>query len=139
MNIKTFISITSAVLCIAGCSEAISEIEPDNGGKITVTTEVGGQTKAGYEGTVSLPEKFIMDINQGGDAEYDYSLLEMIRMNNGNTYNASVNLWWADSDHSNVEVKAITLPYGTPEEYLMFDGCSSQSLHSAASQAHTSG
>lgn len=112
MNIKTFISITSAVLCIAGCSEAISEIEPDNGGKITVTTEVGGQTKAGYEGTVSLPEKFIMDINQGGDAEYDYSLLEMIRMNNGNTYNASVNLWWADSDHSNVEVKAITLPYG---------------------------
>lgn len=113
MKIKYLISSIFTVFCIAGCSEKINEMNPDNGGNITVTTEVDGQTKAGYEGTMTLPSKFIMDIDQDG-VEYDYAFLEMTKEENGNIYNApaNVDLWWESTDHSNVNIKAMTVPYG---------------------------
>ena len=100
---------------IVSCSEIIDNstedtIKKDN---IIVTTEIS-HTKAGYEGTTALPSEFVIDIIQGDNDNYNYSLIRMTKEDTGNTYKSPEGtvLLWADSDHSNTSVKAMTIPAG---------------------------
>ena len=112
-KVLKFILTLSAVIYTTSCSEMITADFSDENAQITVKSEVE-LTKAGYEGTTSLPSEFIMDINQGSDSKYNYSLIKMTKESTGNTYKSpeDVNLLWADSKHKNVSVKAITVPFG---------------------------
>lgn len=100
-----------AIIPLSACEN--NEINrPLNERAITVTASVQ-QTKAGYENGVLMPQKFIMDIHQGSDEKYDYSLIEMTKNTSGNTYFATngTELLWADENH-NADVKAMTIPFG---------------------------
>lgn len=111
-NIYSFLM--AAALCGAvSCSDKISTETPEGAGYITVTSQVGAQTKAGYE-TKTLPAEFVMEVNQGAAAEYDYYVL-MQKDVASNIYNESTGktLAWASTDHSKVQVKAMTIPTGT--------------------------
>ena len=111
-NIYSFLM--AAALCGAvSCSDKISTETPEGAGYITVTSQVGAQTKAGYE-TKTLPAEFVMEVNQGAAAEYDYYVL-MQKDIASNIYNESTGktLAWASTDHSKVQVKAMTIPTGT--------------------------
>lgn len=111
-NIYSFLM--AAALCGAvSCSDKISTETPQGAGYITVTSQVGSQTKAGYE-TKTLPADFVMEVNQGAAAEYDYYVL-MQKDGASNIYNESTGktLAWASTDHSKVQVKAMTIPTGT--------------------------
>lgn len=112
-KVLKFIFTLSAVIYTTSCSEMITADFSDASTQITVRSEVE-LTKAGYEGTTSLPSEFIMDINQGSNSNYNYSLVKMTKESTGNTYKSpeGVNLLWADSKHKNVSVKAITVPFG---------------------------
>ena len=112
-KVLKFILTLSAVIYTTSCSEMITADFSDENAQITVKSEVE-LTKAGYEGTTSLPSEFIMDINQGSDSKYNYSLVKMTKENTGNTYKAAsgTSLMWAKADHSNVTVKAMTIPNG---------------------------
>ena len=112
-RISKFIFILSAVIYTTSCSEIITADFSDKTTRITVRSEVE-LTKAGYEGTTSLPSEFIIDINQGSDSKYNYSLVKMTKESTGNTYEApeDINLLWANSNHDDVSVKAITVPFG---------------------------
>jgi hypothetical protein len=70
-------------------------------------------TRAGYESGVLMPEKFVMDITQSGDAKFNYSLVEMTKDAGANTYSApeGLELLWADDTRS-ASVKAMTIPLG---------------------------
>ena len=107
---KTLFILLSAV-CIASCNEKIDVCDDVAAEQITVISEVS-KTKAGYEGTTVLPSKFIMNIDQD-NSNYNYSLVTMAKVD-GNTYREQGNttLYWASNDHSNVKIKALTLPYG---------------------------
>lgn len=111
-NIYSFLM--AAALCGAvSCSDKISTETPQGAGYITVTSQVGAQTKAGYE-TKTLPADFVMEVNQGAAVEYDYYVL-MQKDGASNIYNESTGktLAWASTDHSKVQVKAMTIPTGT--------------------------
>ena len=113
-TIKTVSVLLSATIMYA-CNEKIDTPEyTDDSNRIVVKTEVEGQTKAGYEGTTALPSEFVMDIIQGDDQNYNYSLIRMTKEDTGNTYKSPEGtvLLWADSDHSNTSVKAMTIPAG---------------------------
>ena len=113
MNKTSLLLISSAAALIAvSCDEKISSDNIVSGNQITVKLEVA--TKAGYEGTVTLPSEFIMDINQGEESNYNYSLVKMTKESDSNIYKAPEGfaLTWAGSDHSKVAIKAITMPYG---------------------------
>jgi hypothetical protein len=58
-----------------------------------------------------MPEEFVMDISQNGDAKFDYSLVKMTKDKGANTYKADRVLLWADDTHK-AEVKAMTIPMG---------------------------
>lgn len=111
-TIKTLTVLLSAVL-IASCNEIIDAENDkiDTRENITVVSEVS-HTKAGYEGTSVLPTEFVMDIDQKVD-NYNFSLVTMYK-EEGNLYREQedITLCWAGNDHSNVEIKALTLPYG---------------------------
>ena len=111
-TIKTLTVLLSAVL-IASCNEIIDAEKDkiDTKENITVVSEVS-HTKAGYEGTSVLPTEFVMDIDQKVD-NYNFSLVTMYK-EEGNLYREQedITLCWAGNDHSNVEIKALTLPYG---------------------------
>ena len=110
---KKLTLITMAVFCLIACSEDIENEIPESGRSIIVKTEIGSQARAGYEGTTVLPSEFIMDVNQENRI-YNYSLVKMVKQNEANIYTPSndVDLLWADESHSNVRVKAMTIPYG---------------------------
>ena len=112
-KVLKFIFTLSAVIYTTSCSEMITADFSDASTQITVRSEVE-LTKAGYEGTTSLPSEFIMDINQGSNSNYNYSLVKMTKERTGNTYKTAsgTSLLWAKADHSNVTVKAMTIPYG---------------------------
>ncbi|MBO7256819.1 MAG: fimbrillin family protein [Bacteroidales bacterium] len=100
-----------AIIPLSACEN--NEINrPLNERAITVIASVQ-QTKAGYENGVLMPQNFIMDIYQGSDEKYDYSLIEMTKNTSGNTYFATngTELLWADENH-NADVKAMTIPFG---------------------------
>lgn len=109
-TIKALFLLFSAV-CIVSCNEKIDASDNVAAERITVMSEVA-ETKAGYEGTTVLPSKFIMNIDQN-NSSYNYSLVTMAKVE-GNTYREQGNttLYWANNDHSNVKIKALTLPYG---------------------------
>lgn len=109
------VSILLSATLIYACNEK-TEIPEYNytSDRIVVKTEVEGQTKAGYEGTTALPSEFVMDIIQGNNQNYNYSLVRMTKEDTGNTYKSPEGtvLLWEDSDHSNTSVKAMTIPAG---------------------------
>jgi hypothetical protein len=108
--LKALQALLSIVLVIS-CNDDMMK-ESDR--RITVRSEVENKVKAGYEGTTSLPSEFIMDIIQGDNEKYDYSLIKMTKGEIGTEYNApeDILLLWADEHHENAYVKAITVPYG---------------------------
>jgi hypothetical protein len=103
---------------------------------VEVTASVSEMnTKAGYEGTTVLPEKFYIDIRQNQDSKYDYSLVEMVRkQGDGNRYSVKdeMTLLWAEPDRTGVGVKALTLPFGRtaldPSNAMMVSVAPDQSL-----------
>ena len=124
-TIKTAFVLISALL-IASCNEKIETNIPETpdtpvtpeeiitGERINVLSEVL-QTKAGYEGTTSLPDEFVIDINQKAESIYNYYLVTMSKETpEGNSYREQedIVLCWAGDDHSNVEIKALTYPNG---------------------------
>lgn len=115
MNTKKFFQIiaVSATALLTACEERLTS--PDCETPITVTSQVSETTRAGYEGTTNLPDNFVMDIYQGGGS-YDYSLVEMTREQNSNTFsapNGTLLLWkGTDTNHSGASVKAMTIPDG---------------------------
>ena len=115
---KTLTASVLAVFCFIACSEKIENEIPGSGKEITVRTEISSQARAGYEGSEVLPPYFYMDIIQGGNGRFDYSLVKMTKEEAGNIYKAPKDnlLLWADSEgHSNASIKALTLPYGLSE------------------------
>ena len=70
------VSILLSATLIYACNEK-TEIPEYNytSDRIVVKTEVEVQTKAGYEGTTALPSEFVMDIIQGNNQNYNYSLV----------------------------------------------------------------
>lgn len=110
-KISGLITTMAAMICVASCSKDVTEAQ-ESGSYIVVKSSV--DTKAGYEGTTVLPDEFIMDVNQGMEAKYNYSLVKMNREPNANTYVTFDNssLRWAEDDHSKVLIKAMTIPYG---------------------------
>lgn len=113
MNTKKFIQIlaVSATALITACEERLTS--NDYATPITVTSQVSEKTRAGYEGTTSLPSTFVMDIDQQSE-NYNYSLVTMTRDDNTATYNAPADmlLLWKGSDHSGANIKAMTIPDG---------------------------
>lgn len=106
-------SMMAALLCLASCNEKMNLEQPDVTNKITVTTQVDPHTKAGYETSETvtvLPEKFYIEIDQDGN-DKDYRL-PLTREPNTNNYQASIELQWNGTDHTNTKVKAMTIPYG---------------------------
>lgn len=99
--------------------------------QITVTADITNYTRAGYENGVLLPEKFVMDIIQGDEARFNYSLVEMTKSTSSNVYFAqnNVELLWANDTH-NAKVKALTIPFGLnavkPEGSMTIDVCLEQ-------------
>ena len=77
------VSILLSATLIYACNEK-TEIPEYNytSDRIVVKTEVEGQTKAGYEGTTALPSEFVMDIIQGNNQNYNYSLVRMTKERN---------------------------------------------------------
>jgi len=106
-------SMMAALFCLASCSEKMNLEQPDVTNEITVTTQVDPHTKAGYETSETvtvLPEKFYIEIDQDGN-DKDYRL-PLTREPNTNNYQASIELQWKGTDHTNTKVKAMTIPYG---------------------------
>ena len=112
MNILKISTAICAVIFMASCNEKITSESYGEAGYITVTSQIGSQTKAGYE-TKLLPAEFVMDIVQGTDKTYNYSVV-MQNNGTGNRYTESTGkyLAWANTDHSKVSVKAMTIPSG---------------------------
>lgn len=111
MNFLKFSAALLAVTCIASCNEKMITETPEGAGYITVTSQIGSQTKAGYE-TKTLPAEFIMDINQG-NASFNYTKLKMTKDASSNEYIADKeDLKWATSTHEGAIVRAMTIPSG---------------------------
>ena len=111
MNLFRFSAALLAVVCITSCNEKMMTEVPEGAGYITVTSQIGSQTKVGYE-TKTLPVEFIMDINQG-NASFNYEKLKMTKeaAATSNTYTADrEDLKWVSSDHKGALVKAMTIP-----------------------------
>lgn len=99
-----FIFLASVMISCNGKFE-----QTTNDSEITVAASVI-ETRAGYEGTTNLPSAFVMDIDQSG-SNYDYSLVTMTKKYT-NEYTPNTKMLWADKNHSDVEIKAMTIPYG---------------------------
>ena len=124
-----------AVFCFIACSDKMEEEIPASGKEITVRTDISSRSRAGYEGSEVLPSHFYMDIIQGGNGRWDYSLVKMTKEETGNLYKAPTDklLLWADSEnHGNASIKALTLPYGLseiePEKPMEISVCIDQTL-----------
>ena len=112
MKNKNYLHALLAVLLLSACDNSDGIIPPFDEKPITVTADVIQHSRAGYEGSKVLPEKFVMDITQTGDAKFNYSLVEMTKKGT-NTYSATDGrkLLWADETHT-ATVKAMTIPFG---------------------------
>ena len=104
---KRYTLILTVLFAIMSCN---SKVNPDMAGNIVVTATVNGLTKVGYEDG-NLPTKFVMSVDQNAASKYDY-FVEMTKTATGNIYSAAETLLWASSDHKDVNIKAMTLPYG---------------------------
>ena len=113
MKTKSSLLAMLAVLLFSACDNTNGIVPPLDEQPITVTADVIQHTRAGYESGVLMPEKFVMDITQSGDAKFNYSLVEMTKDAGANTYSApeGLELLWADDTRS-ASVKAMTIPLG---------------------------
>lgn len=113
MKTKSSLLAMLAVLLFSACDNTNSIVPPLDEQPITVTADVVQHTRAGYESGVLMPEKFIMDITQSGDDKFNYSLVEMTKDAESNTYSApeGLELLWADDTHA-ATLKAMTVPMG---------------------------
>lgn len=113
MKNKNYWHALLAVLLLSACDNSDGIIPPFDEKPITVTADVVQHSRAGYESDVLLPEKFVMDITQTGDAKFNYSLVEMTRDAGKTTYSAPEGreLLWANNTHE-ATVKAMTIPMG---------------------------
>ena len=108
MNIFKSSAALFAAVAIISCNEKITTDTSGEGGLITVTSQIGTDTKSGYD-IYNLPGEFTMDIDQSG-SEYDYALQNMVKKGDENVYfSNSAILRWASMDHSGVQVKAMTV------------------------------
>ena len=98
-------------LMLSACNDTNGIIPPLDEQPITITADVIQHTRAGYQSGVLMPEEFIMDISQNGDAKFNYSLVKMKKDEGANTYSADRDLLWADDTHTAM-VKAMTIPMG---------------------------
>lgn len=102
-----------AIILLSACDNKNGIVPPLEETPITVTADINQHTKAGYESGVLMPEKFVMDIIQGDDAKYNYSLVEMTKSSTDNTYSApeGTELLWASATPA-AAIKAMTIPMG---------------------------
>ena len=98
-------------LMLSACNDTDGIIPPLDEQPITITADVIQHTRAGYQSGVLMPEEFVMDISQNGDAKFNYSLVKMTKDEGANTYSADRDLLWADDTHTAM-VKAMTIPMG---------------------------
>ena len=98
-------------LMLSACNDTDGIIPPLDEQPITITADVIQYTRAGYQSGGLMPEEFVMDISQNGDAKFDYSLVTMKKDEGANTYSADYDLLWADDTHT-ATVKAMTIPMG---------------------------
>lgn len=98
-------------LMLSACNNTNGIIPPLDEQPITITADVIQHTRAGYQSGVIMPEEFVMDISQNGDAKFNYSLVKMTKDEGANTYSADRDLLWADDTHT-ATVKAMTIPMG---------------------------
>ena len=98
-------------LMLSACNDTNGIIPPLDEQPITITADVIQYTRAGYQSGVLMPEEFVMDISQNGDAKFNYSLVKMTKDEGANTYSADRDLLWADDTHT-ATVKAMTIPMG---------------------------
>ena len=99
-------------LMLSACNDTDGIIPPLDEQPITVTADVIQYTRAGYQSEGLMPEEFVMDISQNGDAKFDYSLVTMKKDKGANTYSADRVLLWADDTPHSATVKAMTIPMG---------------------------
>ena len=111
MKTKNYLFVMLIALMLSACNDTDGIIPPLDEQPITITADVIQHTRAGYQSGVLMPEKFVMDISQNGDAKFDYSLVKMKKDKGANIYSADRVLLWADDTHK-AEVKAMTIPMG---------------------------
>ena len=111
MKTKNYLFVMLIALMLSACNDTDGIIPPLDEQPITVTADVIQHTRAGYQSEVLMPEEFVMDISQNGDAKFDYSLVKMKKDKGANIYSADRVLLWADDTHK-AEVKAMTIPMG---------------------------
>ena len=99
-------------LMLSACNDTNGIIPPLDEQPITITADVIQYTRAGYKSGGLMPEEFVMDISQNGDAKFDYSLVKMTKDEGANTYSADRVLLWADDTPHTATVKAMTIPMG---------------------------
>lgn len=99
-------------LMLSACNDTNGIIPPLDEQPITITADVIQYTRAGYQSGGLMPEEFVMDISQNGDAKFDYSLVTMKKDEGANTYSADRVLLWADDTPHSATVKAMTIPMG---------------------------
>ena len=111
MKTKNYLFVMLIALMLSACNNTNGIIPPLDEQPITITADVIQHTRAGYQSGVLMPEEFVMDISQNGDAKFNYSLVKMTKDEGANTYSADRDLLWADDTHT-ATVKAMTIPMG---------------------------
>lgn len=112
MSRKFKFIVLSAISVMAAFSCTKQVVVSGEGDAIVVSA--GVVTRAGYSGTEVIPEEFVMDILQNADPRYDYTAVHMKKADGGNIYTpkSGESMVWAGNIYDNVQVKAMTLPYG---------------------------
>lgn len=112
MKTKNYLFVMLIALMLSACNNTNGIIPPLDEQPITITADVIQHTRAGYQSGVLMPEEFVMDISQNGDAKFNYSLVKMTKDEGANTYSADRVLLWADDTPHSATVKAMTIPMG---------------------------
>ena len=112
MKTKNYLFVMLIALMLSACNNTNGIIPPLDEQPITITADVIQHTRAGYQSRVLMPEEFVMDISQNGDAKFNYSLVKMTKDEGANTYSADRDLLWADDTPHSATVKAMTIPMG---------------------------
>ena len=112
MKTKNYLFVMLIALMLSACNNTDGIIPPLDEQPITITADVIQHTRAGYQSEVLMPEEFVMDISQNGDAKFNYSLVKMKKDEGANTYSTDHDLLWADDTPHTATVKAMTIPMG---------------------------
>jgi hypothetical protein len=112
MKTKNYLFVMLIALMLSACNNTNGIIPPLDEQPITITADVIQYTRAGYQSEGLMPEEFVMDISQNGDAKFDYSLVKMKKDEGANTYSADRDLLWAGDTPHTATVKAMTIPMG---------------------------